>query len=127
MAVKSIGNSKAFTSATEGRENNHQTRNKKDEELRDYLIKNFAFSDDERKINRGLVFFPFNYKAYTGFDGKILYSFVIIDDLDSKKQGSKKVEYHTKILIKKAEDKDQLEFFSDLEKFLHAKSFKELK
>ena len=84
-----------------------------DSRLRQEIANGFAFNEER--------------KYFEGFDGKILYSFAIRDNVSSLKNDSKNAEYETKIFIKKAGDEKDLESWSDLEKFLIKNGFNKLK
>lgn len=121
MAVKRTGYSRTFISKTEQTDTSmhgsptwedYQTINDKDKEIREEIIRQFAFHQKERE--------------YEGFDGKIWYSW-IMPTPGQVGEGSQNIEYQIKISIQKTGNEKDLESWSDLEKFLIKNGFNELK
>jgi hypothetical protein len=122
MAVKRTLYSRNFTSQTEKEDvsmhgslewKDYQEINEEDKKIRLKIKEKFGFhSNDE---NGG-----------EGFDGEILYDYLIADNLCTLEESSQNVEYQTKVAIKKAGYENELPFWSDLEKFLIKNSFKQL-
>jgi len=93
---------------------NYQVTNQEDKEIRREIKEKFGFhcnSDNEGE----------------GFDGQILYYYQIKDNLGLLKEGSTNIQYQTAVFIKRALAINDLLLWSDLERFLISKKFKELK
>ena len=121
MAVKRTSYSRTFISKTEQTDTSmhgsptwedYQAINDNDREIREDLIRQFAFHQKGRE--------------YEGFDGKMLYSW-IMPTPGQVGEGSQNIEYKIKISIQKTGDEKDLESWSDLEKFLVKNGFNELK
>jgi hypothetical protein len=124
MVVKSAVYSKTFISQTKGGIEEDifpigitklpQIINEEDEKIRKELSSRFGFDET-------------NKQGGEGSDGKIIYSWKINDNVHSLKEDSKNAEYQTTVHVRKAGAENEVSFWSDLEKYLIANNFKELK
>jgi len=121
MAIKSTVFTRTFTSQTDKIE----SPSLRIPPWEDYKKINDEDQQIRREIERAFKFRPEG-DRYEGFDGKILYSYSITDNLISQ-EDSKNIEYQTRVLIRKAGAENDISFPSDLERFLMKKKFKELK